>query len=212
MQKLKWQIAQFFEVKWWQNYLSKKDKAAYYDWKKKYWLNLIAQINDFSITAEDCMADVGCGPAGVFIAFPNNNLDAFDPLLNEYESKLPFFDKKDFPNCEFHITKAEDISSNKHYAHVFCINAINHFENLEKGVAKITALNSIHFYWSVDAHRFSFLKFIFRLIPADVLHPHQYVIQDYENLLIKNQLKITQCSILRKGLIFNEYLICSVKK
>jgi 2-polyprenyl-6-hydroxyphenyl methylase/3-demethylubiquinone-9 3-methyltransferase len=34
---LKWKIAQFFEIRWWRNYLSEKSKDEYLAWKRNYW-------------------------------------------------------------------------------------------------------------------------------------------------------------------------------
>ena len=42
----KWNLAQNIELRWWKNYLQDKNPTEYLVWKKEYWNNLLAQIND----------------------------------------------------------------------------------------------------------------------------------------------------------------------
>ena len=98
--QLRWQIAQFFEMRWWRRYLSGKEKDAYLDWKKNYWRALLDRL-DLSIPNGATVLDAGCGPAGIFTVLPTNKVDALDPLLDQYERHLPHFRKSDYPQVHF---------------------------------------------------------------------------------------------------------------
>ena len=41
----RWQVAQFFEIRWWKNYLKGKDVESYLKWKKSYWKDFLSKIN-----------------------------------------------------------------------------------------------------------------------------------------------------------------------
>ena len=79
---LRWQIAQWFELRWWRRYLSGKDKERYYSWKKQYWNDLLEQIADVLPYKElGSIADLGCGPAGIFIVGPQTPKGGFNSLV-----------------------------------------------------------------------------------------------------------------------------------
>ena len=95
-ESLRWKVAQWFELRWWKNYLHGKNKEEYLAWKKNYWLNMLAEIAaDVKIDAEKIICDLGCGPAGIFIALPGNKVTAVDPLIDAYENQTPFFSKSE---------------------------------------------------------------------------------------------------------------------
>ena len=125
---LRWKIAQWFELRWWQNYLRGKDKAAYLQWKKSYWQTLLDKIaGDIKIDTSQSVIDLGCGPAGIFIALPPNKITAVDPLLHQYETQTQFFSPSDYPHVKFVKSSIEDYDAcGTKYDFVFCKNAINH--------------------------------------------------------------------------------------
>ncbi|MBK7150078.1 MAG: hypothetical protein IPH78_15060 [Bacteroidetes bacterium] len=98
----RWKIAQWFELRWWKRYLKKKDKAQYLDWKRNYWQQLLKMVADVLVIHPDLkVCDLGCGPAGIFIALPDNSITAVDPLLEVYEKQTGFFLPADYPNTRF---------------------------------------------------------------------------------------------------------------
>ena len=205
----KWNLAQNIELRWWKNYLQDKNPTEYLVWKKEYWNNLLAQINDLKFENGCEVLDCGCGPAGVFIILPENiGLDAEDPLLNEYENNLPHFKKAMYPNVKFHALPFEDFTTEKKYDVVFCMNAINHVSDLDLCYDKLSSLLKPNgkLIITIDAHNHPFFKHLFRLIPGDVLHPHQFDLNDYEQLLTKRGLKILQTEKLKQEFFFNHYL------
>lgn len=214
---IKWKVAQWFELRWWKNYLRGKDKATYLQWKKAYWLNMLEQIADVvKINPSHTICDLGCGPAGIYIALPDNKVTAVDPLLDEYEKQLPFFDKGEYPNVKFVKSAIEDLGKTSEvsktsevYNIVFCLNAINHIYDIETGFAKLKELCVANgqVVVSIDAHNYSFFKYLFRAIPGDVLHPHQYNLGEYKEMLKKQGMVVQKTVLLKQEFIFNHYLL-----
>ncbi|HRG89383.1 MAG TPA: class I SAM-dependent methyltransferase [Chitinophagales bacterium] len=218
---IKWKVAQWFELRWWKNYLRGKDKATYLQWKRNYWQNLLGQIADIvKIENQHTICDLGCGPAGIFIALPHNQVTAVDPLLNEYEKQLPFFDKSEYPNVTFVTSTIEDFGNSKTsevlktsevytYDVVFCLNAINHVYDIQAGFAKLRELCATNgqVIVSIDAHNYSLFKYLFHAIPGDVLHPHQYNLGEYKTMLEEQGLAIQKTVLLKQEFIFNHYLL-----
>lgn len=214
---IKWKVAQWFELRWWKNYLRGKDKATYLQWKKTYWLNMLEQIADVvKLYTSHTICDLGCGPAGIFIALPDNKITAVDPLLDEYEKHLPFFNKSEYPNVEFinsaietcQVLKTWQVLPQK-FDIVFCLNAINHVYDIETGFAKLRELCATNgqVIVSIDAHNYSFFKYLFRAIPGDVLHPHQYNLGEYKTMLEKQGLVIQKTVLLKQEFLFSHYLL-----
>jgi 2-polyprenyl-3-methyl-5-hydroxy-6-metoxy-1,4-benzoquinol methylase len=206
---LRWRIAQFFEIRWWQRYLASKDKAAYYDWKRRYWHSFLEK-SQLQPTAGASILDIGCGPAGIFTIFEHDHhTDAVDPLLQEYEQKLPHFKRSDYPTVRFFTETIEQFQADRQYDWVFCLNAINHVADIHSGFDQLVRFVKPGgtLVVSVDAHNFSFLKTIFRAFPGDILHPHQYDLPEYENMLTQRGRTIQRTILIKKEHIFNYFVI-----
>lgn len=242
MSYLRWQIAQWFELRWWKRYLAGKNKQQYYSWKRQYWNNLLAQIADV-LPYKDAgsIADLGCGPAGIFIAFQDKKVTAVDPLLNTYASTLSFFDKEDFPYTTFINQKLEDfqptpeslpdrqagpkedLNTNtapaakpplgglgvEKFDVVFCMNAINHVADINLAYDRLVdaTKNNGYLVVSIDAHNHSFFKKLFRLIPGDILHPHQYDLDEYCDFMTARGCNIFKKQLVKKEFFFSHYVV-----
>ena len=203
---IRWKIAQWFELLWWQRYFSGKDKVKYYSWKKKYWTDLIGQIADvLSISDAKRIADLGCGPAGIFTIFEDKSTVAVDPLLDTYEKTLSFFDKNDFPNTIFINQSLEDFQPSDKFDIVFCMNAINHVAEIDLAYDRMinAAKSGGVVVVSIDAHNHSFFKHLFRLIPGDILHPHQYDLEEYCDFMTKRGCAISKTLLVKKEFFFS---------
>lgn len=214
MSELKWKIAQWFELRWWKVYLRDKNKEEYLNWKKSYWSNLLEQIKDVvKLESGSTITDLGCGPAGIFIALPTNNVTAVDPLLDEYENETPFFRRSDYPNIEFITSTIEGFAPNKKFDVVFCLNAINHVSDIERAYDVLTtcANSNGKVVVSIDAHNYSFFKYLFRLVPGDVLHPHQYDLREYELFLENRGMKVLKTVLLKREFFFSHYVLMASK-
>jgi 2-polyprenyl-3-methyl-5-hydroxy-6-metoxy-1,4-benzoquinol methylase len=150
--------------------------------------------------------DKGCGPFGMALAHEaiKKPLTAVDPLIIEYERALTHFDRSDYPGTTFIETTLENYESDQIFDFVFCLNAINHVENIDLSFDKISKLceTGATLVLGVDAHNFSFFKHLFRWIPGDILHPHQYNLREYELMLEDSGFKIQSRYLIKKEFIF----------
>ena len=210
--EIRWKIAQYFEAWWWKRYLSKKPVEEYLKWKEAYWQSFLMR-EKIEVSPTERILDAGCGPVGIFIMFPKNEITAIDPLLEKYETELPHFKQDHYPNVVFKKNKLEQFETKNNFDKIFCLNAINHVDNLKNSLKKLCgALNEKGtIYLSIDVHNFLFFKKLFRLIPGDILHPHQLDLKEYILLLKKNGIKINKISLLKKGFVFNYHLIIGQK-
>lgn len=217
--QIKWQIAQFFEIRWWNNYLKGKDAEEYLSWKKGYWKKVLDLAkenlpNDLKSklsgvdSEQNIIWDAGCGPAGIFIMFDKAKVFATDPLLDSYKKEKLLF-RNDAQNIEFITAPLEKTHLPIKSDILFCMNALNHVENIDRATQQFISNlkeNSLVI-CTLDCHRFNLLKHIFRLIPGDLLHPHQYSLKDYIELFQKYGLKPIANVQIKKGNIFNHDLM-----
>jgi len=215
---LRWRIAQKTELKWWQNYLKNKDKTAYLNWKQNYWSELLKKVDTILINGGKVplssqtnlnILDAGCGPAGVFMALKGHKVQAFDPLLDKYQMNIEHFNQDDYPWVQFENRSLEQFNTDKQYNVVFCMNALNHVQDIEASTKNLKAVlkRGGLFIVTLDTHNYSFFKHLFRTIPGDVLHPHQYSLDEYEGLLKRYKLSVLGKQLLKTGFIFNHWLV-----
>lgn len=212
---LRWKIAQYFELRWWKNYLLEKDRDTYLVWKKNYWYGIIQQVETIigkQIILEDVnlqILDAGCGPAGVNIVLENHQVTAIDPLLDEYEKQVGHFSLADYPWVNFTNKPLEALADQEKYEVVFCMNVINHVADMELCLQNLSA--SLHkggyLAMTVDAHNYSFFKHLFRLVPGDILHPHQYDLPEYIDLTEATGLSLVGQQRIKKDGLFDHYLL-----
>ncbi len=213
MNNTRWKIAQAAEIRWWQNYLGKKDKSEYLKWKRSYWQTLLERI-DITLEKDERILDAGCGPAGIFMIFEQQKVDALDPLLEQYEEKLEHFDPQDYSGIQFYAQSLESFDPGEQYDKVFCLNAINHVSDLELCFDKL--VNFVkpggRFIVSIDAHNYWGFKKIFRCLPGDILHPHQFDLKEYQDMLLKRKCEIQRTILYKKEFFFNYYIIVAKVK
>lgn len=215
MSKVKWKIAQFFESIWWRKYLYKKDKQQYLQWKNNYWQQFIGQYIQplLSLNNEPLnILDAGCGPAGIFITLKPYQVDAIDPLLHQYE-KLQHFQKHAYEWVNFNEQKIEALEVNNKYDAVFCLNAMNHVENIQQAYNKLykAAKPNTYLFISTDAHKYKWLRYLFHYFAFDVLHPQQYTPDEYQQMFTQENVNVVRTDIIKKGLIF-DYVLFTLKK
>lgn len=210
----KWRLAQKVELWWWKNYLQKKDKATYLEWKKNYWQQLLMHVEAVTpIPPEATILDAGCGPAGVFICFPNNKVTAVDPLLSEYGQHLGQFDLQGYPWVNFVNAPLEKYTCDRPFDFVFCMNAVNHVSDLPKAWEVLSACTRDAGYLivTIDAHNHGIFKRLFRLVPGDILHPHQYDLTEYREMIRKGGFNILSELKVKKGFFFDHYILVAQK-
>ena len=212
----RWKIAQAAEIRWWQRYLKNKPTADYAVWKTDYWQKLLAEIGLSDLNTEGgqkSILDAGCGPAGIFMIFKNQKVDALDPLLDEYEAILPHFKKSFYPNVQFYSKPLENFDKKDAYDAVFCLNAINHVADLARcfDILVAAAKKGGQLIVSIDAHNFLLLKHIFQALPGDILHPHQYDLAEYQAMLTERGCTIDKTILKKYEFIFNYYVLVITK-
>ena len=206
--KLRWKIAQAAEIRWWQNYLGKKDKTAYLDWKKAYWQQFLKDCQ-ITVPNDTTCLDIGCGPASIFTVLEQQKVTAIDPLLDSYEEKLQHFVPQEYPNVAFETLPLEKVPQKEQYDYVFCLNAINHVADLDLCLDNLSGLTKAGgtLVVSIDAHNHQVLKHIFRAIPGDILHPHQYDLQEYCAMMTKRGGQITHTVHKDQAFFFDYYVL-----
>lgn len=210
---LRWKAAQFFEIRWWKLYLGNKEKSTYLAWKTAYWRDFLKK-SDITVPTNIRVLDAGCGPAGIFTIFDEQDTDAVDPLLDQYERELSHFSRMDWPKVHFHCCALEDYTTDEQYPYVFCLNAINHVADLDKSLDQLTDFTALGgtLAMSIDAHNYQWIKQLFRLQPSDILHPHQYDLAEYQDMLTKRGFEVRRSVLFKKELIFSYYLIIAQKR
>lgn len=206
---LKWNLAQKAELKWWENYLKGKDVEQYHTWKKQYWQKLLDIIEPTCPVKPGMdVLDAGCGPAGIFMNLSLCNVDAVDPLVDEYEKNLAHFKRSNYPNTQFFSLPIEKYSTTKKYDVIFCMNAINHVSDINfsydllAGMVKPGGKLVV----TIDAHNHAFFKYLFRAVPGDILHPHQYDLKEYEHFITDRGFKMIQTEKLKHEFFFDHYM------
>ena len=64
---------------------------------------------------------------------------------------------------------------------------------------------------TVDAHKYSLLKYIFKWIPGDLLHPQQLDMNEYLNSIRKHGFHTEFTERIKKGKLFDHYFIVARK-
>ena len=206
-QSIRWGIAQNIELKWWQRYLKKKDIKEYIQWKKQYWYDFLETTEvDELLNDNSRILEVGCGPAGLFMVL-EGQVTAIDPLLNSYTNKLSHLKPEQYPSVKFLEKSIEDFEEAE-FDVVFCVNVINHVQDIEKSILRISQLlkSGGVLVISIDTHNHTILKKLFRLSQLDILHPHQFDLKEYEEML-KKYFEIQLVKRLQKRKIFDYHVI-----
>jgi len=210
--KFRWQVAQAAEIRWWQHYLKSRPKADYLAWKREYWQGFLEKTG-VSVNSNDRIIDAGCGPAGIFMLFDDNETVALDPLLDAYDEKLDHFQPNAYPNVEFVAKPLETYVTSKPFDKVFCLNAINHVADLDLCFDNLIALTRPKgkLIVSIDAHNFPIFKSVFRLLPGDILHPHQYDLEEYQQMLTSRNCTIENSILMKKEFFFDYHILVATK-
>lgn len=205
---MRWQTAQWFEKRWWKNYLKNKPVAEYLEWKTSYWLQFLKEL-EIELPKEKSILDAGCGPAGIFTVLEGNEVIAIDPLLHVYESELAHFSRSNYPQVNFEKRGLESIDWTNQFDLIFCLNVINHVQDIRRSIALLAnALKpSSTMILSIDAHNFKLPKYLFRMLPLDILHPHQYDLKEYISLAENADFICKKSVLIKSAFLFDYYAL-----
>lgn len=210
MQQIRWKLAQNLESRWWSNYLKDKDKEEYLNWKRDYWTDFLDRLPEDASNLKGLdIADIGCGPAGIFTVLDQSSVFASDPLLSKYQEQLPQFEQSDFPWVSFQTSSLEEGIPKRSFDRIFCLNAINHvkdlnlaFSNLAEGLKE-----NGYLILSSDVHKKSWTRNLFKFCSwMDPLHPQQDSAKDYESLFARKGFKIEKTWKHKENFLF-EYRV-----
>ncbi len=207
---MRWQVAQSAEWRWWKNYLRNRPVDPYLEWKRGYWRGVLKHVENIHPLAPGAqLLDAGCGPAGIYTILDQQHVTAFDPLLDRYAKELDHFSAASYPWVKFSQMKMEELGDQEMYDAVFCLNVINHVENLPLSISNLVKACKPGgiVAMSIDAHNHRWAKPIYRSIPFDILHPHQYDLEEYSALLRSHGSELLDSILLKEGFWFNHYLL-----
>jgi 2-polyprenyl-6-hydroxyphenyl methylase/3-demethylubiquinone-9 3-methyltransferase len=87
------------------------------------------------------------------------------------------------------------------------MNAINHVADIGTAYDRLIAATKEggSVVISIDAHNHTFLKHLFRIIPGDILHPHQYDLQEYNEFMTSWGCSIRKTVLIKKEFFFSHY-------
>jgi 2-polyprenyl-6-hydroxyphenyl methylase/3-demethylubiquinone-9 3-methyltransferase len=80
-----------------------------------------------------------------------------------------------------------------------------------KKLAMLTKENGILII-GADAHNYAFFNFLFRLVPGDILHPHQYNLLEYELMLKNSGFEIKKQQMIKKDFFFSYWVIVAERR
>lgn len=212
----RWRIAQYFEQRWWQNYLSGKDPKEYTTWKHNYWGDILTQLTSIDqkiamplIKGGLNILDAGCGPAGVFMILNEHKVTAIDPLWNSYQAKFSHLAYDQMDHVSFNNLAIEALDIEQEMDLVCSMNALNHVSDIELATQKL--LRSLKaggwLVISMDTHNYVPLKWLFKSIPGDILHPHQNDLKGYKDLIDKQGAQFIGSGLIKSGNIFDHHLM-----
>ncbi|MBT5976884.1 MAG: class I SAM-dependent methyltransferase [Flavobacteriales bacterium] len=204
---MRWKIAQRLELRWWKRYLRNRNLEESLSWKKAYWQDFVAQLNLPKI--EGRTLDAGCGPAGVFMILNEADVTAIDPLLEKYENDLNLPSEEYKERITFKPLGIEDYFMIEHFDFIFCLNAINHVKDMSKALHNLgeSLKPGGRMIVSIDCHNFKLFKGLFKILPFDILHPHQFDLDEYQSQLMNEGIKVERSILIKNGFIFNYYAL-----
>lgn len=218
---LRWRLAQYFERRWWKRYLADKSVEEYLTWKKNYWQHMLdslrllrPDLTDYLKAPGQQVLDAGCGPAGIFLILENQQVTAFDPLWNSYQQQFPQFEYDQMDYVSFEQAELESYQPPNEFDTVFCMNALNHVADIDASIVSLKKAIKPDglIILSLDVHVSKFLNQVFRAVPGDILHPHQYTLPGYIRLLESHGLHFVANQCFKRGRVFDHHMVVVKKK
>lgn len=213
---LRWRVAQYFEQRWWQSYLAGKDPKEYIIWKRNYWTDVLTQLTTIEpevtvplIEGGLNILDAGCGPAGVFLILNEHRVTAIDPLWDSYKAKFGYLGYNEMKHAQFSNLPIEALEIKEEMDMVCSMNALNHVSDLRLAIQKL--LDALKpggwLVITMDTHNFGLLKWLFKSIPGDILHPHQNDLEGYQKLIESLGATFIGSDLIKHGNVFDHHLM-----
>jgi SAM-dependent methyltransferase len=181
-----WQQAQSEEFNCWVQISHKLDSELYIARKKAYWQRILHKAG---LTAESLdthsIIEVGAGPSGIFLLFPNKpDFVTLDPLNDEYTRLAPHL----YQQQTTIASPLETFVPEQTFDCVFAINCIDHSNDIELFVAKLAALCGVGgtAVLAVNCHQNRWSEWIWQRFQAilEPHHPYHFTEANYAKLLL----------------------------
>jgi 2-polyprenyl-3-methyl-5-hydroxy-6-metoxy-1,4-benzoquinol methylase len=208
----RWKLAQYAEIRWWRRYLRNQEPDKYLERKRQYWQRTLLTL-EIEVPLSASVLDAGCGPAGIFTILARRKVTAIDPLLEAYAG-LPHFKPAQYPWVQFQQTTIEAFRWAESFDYIFCLNVINHVSDLRQSISRLFEVVKPggRLVLSVDAHNYRLFRHLFSYLPGDVLHPHQYYLREYVEMLTEAGWEVERTQLLKRNFFFNYYGLVARKR
>lgn len=179
-------MAQNKELECWTSNDYKITTPEYREAKKDLWRKVLGRVGISQSELDDGnILEFGCGPAGLFMLFPDSQrYVAVDPLASEYKNHFDYLRPM---SVSFVNSKIEGLYIDRKFSHIFGFNALDHVDDIHLTVDKLRRLcqaDHSSVVLSVNIHNYSFIQ---RILAAgnvflDPLHKHQYTVSQYKEI------------------------------
>ena len=180
-----WQQAQSDELNCWVQISHKLESTLYIDRKKAYWRRILrkAELTP-KLLANQSVIEVGAGPSGIFLLFPNKaDFVTLDPLNDEYRQLAPHLYHEQITIT----TPLEAFTPSQPFETVFAINCIDHSDDIELFIEKLAALcaEGGTAVLAVNCHQNRWSEWIWQRFQAilEPHHPYHFTEANYAKLL-----------------------------
>ena len=180
-----WQQAQSEELNCWVQISHKLDSPLYIERKKVYWQRILGKAGlTAESLSEQTIIEVGAGPSGIFLLFPDKaDFTTLDPLNNEYVRLVPQL----YAQQTVIASALETYETAQRFDIVFAINCIDHSDDITLFVEKLAALCQVGgtAVLAVNCHQQRWSEWIWQRFQAvlEPHHPYHFTEANYANLL-----------------------------
>ncbi len=180
-----WKQAQSEELNCWVQISHKLNSNRYIDHKKEYWRRILHKAGVTAVSLANCsVIEVGAGPSGIFLLFPDKpDFVTLDPLNEEYERLASHL----FHKQTVIASPLETFAPARRFDYVFAINCIDHSDDIEQFVARLAALcqEDGTAVLAVNCHQNRWSQWSWQRFQAilEPHHPYHFTEADYAALL-----------------------------
>lgn len=180
-----WQQAQSEELNCWVQISHKLDSDLYIARKKAYWQRILAKagLSPASLATKSVI-EVGAGPSGIFLLFPEKaDFVSLDPLNDQYTQLAPHL----YHQQTVIAGPLETFPADRQFDVVLAINCIDHSEDIDLFIQKLAALcaEGGTAVLAVNCHQNRWSEWIWQRFQTilEPHHPYHFTEANYARLL-----------------------------
>lgn len=181
-----WQQAQSEELNCWVQISHKLDNDLYIARKKAYWQRILAKARlSPERLATKSVLEVGAGPSGIFLLFPEKaDFVSLDPLNNQYTQLAPHL----YHQQTVVTGPLETFATERQFDVVLAINCIDHSEAIDLFIQKLAAVcdGAGTAVLAVNCHQTRWGEWIWQHFQSilEPHHPYHFTEANYTRLLL----------------------------